>query len=34
LRAAGHADESLREHIDSEAAAIILRDYLAESDEK
>jgi putative Holliday junction resolvase len=29
LRAEGHSDESLRERIDSEAAAIILRDYLA-----
>ncbi len=34
LRAAGHRDKSLREHVDSEAAAIILRDYLAESAEK
>ena len=34
LRAAGHQAESLRERIDSEAAAIILRDYLAESGEK
>jgi len=31
LRAEGHSDESLREQIDSEAAAIILRDYLAQS---
>lgn len=30
LRAEGHRDESLRERVDSEAAAIILRDYLAE----
>ncbi len=29
LRAAGHSVESLREHVDSEAAAIILRDFLA-----
>ena len=29
LRAEGRHDESLRERVDSEAAAIILRDYLA-----
>ena len=31
LRAVGRRGESLREHVDSEAAAIILRDYLARS---
>ena len=31
LRAAGYSGESLRRHVDSEAAAIILRDYLAQS---
>jgi putative holliday junction resolvase len=31
LRAAGHSGENLRAHVDSEAAAIILRDYLARS---
>ncbi|HKQ52659.1 MAG TPA: Holliday junction resolvase RuvX [Pyrinomonadaceae bacterium] len=29
LRAAGHPVEDLREHVDSEAAALILRDFLA-----
>lgn len=34
LRAKGHRDERLRERVDSEAAAIILRDYLAAADEE
>jgi putative Holliday junction resolvase len=34
LRAEGLRDESLRERVDSEAAAIILRDYLARRDEE
>jgi putative Holliday junction resolvase len=29
LRAAGHLDEGLRQYVDSEAAAIILRDFIA-----
>jgi putative Holliday junction resolvase len=30
LRAAGHSDQALRRQLDSEAAAIILRDFLAD----
>ncbi len=31
LRAAGHSSEELHQHVDSESAAIILRDFIAQS---
>ena len=34
LRSQGYSDESLRERLDSEAAAVILRDYLAGAADK
>lgn len=34
LRAAGHSSDELHKHVDSESAAIILRDFIAQSSER